>query len=135
MIATYCFAERPHELFTEGVVRAWLVAIRDFPQFKSWDECVAAAQGIPDDLASDVCCIGENDYPYRYLVVYAWSLSYQAFARDISEREKVVYASALKRMPSDEALALVRSGLTGGDAQAAINEAYASFQCADEGRV
>lgn len=128
MSTPYCFTERPRELFTEAAARGWLAAIRDFPRLKTWEECEAAAQRVPDDLRPDVCCIGAGDeYSYRLLVVTAWVNSYRSFGQ-VGERPIALMVATIKALPEGEALALVRAGFAGEDAQAALDEGYARFQ-------
>ena len=89
-MANYCFSEGKQALWNEAHVRGWLAALLDFPQDKSHEEStIAVAQGVPDELRSDVCCIGDDELGYRQLVVAAWRIGYAAVVKDLSERKKV----------------------------------------------
>jgi hypothetical protein len=109
-------------------LRGWLAAILDFPRLKSHVGSVVAAQVVSGELRQQVCCIPPDDRPYHHLIETAWVIAYEAFGRDLSEREEVRYVLEFKSMPLDEALALLRPRMLEGDARSAVDEAYARYQ-------
>ena len=128
-MATYCFAERKYALFTESVLRGLLAAFLDWPQFKPYEEYILEANQVPDSLREEVCCIPENDYSYRHLIVHGWDAAYRCMHDDdISERFLASTKTVYKRKSRDEALASLRSTLS--DLQPVIAPAWAQYQAA-----
>lgn len=123
-MATFCFAERPRDLFVEGVARGFLSAIRDFPHYKGHDEAQAALQRVLDDLRPEVCCIPVDEYPYFHLIVSAWENGYRGCLR-CTERQMVMWVSLFADVPDDEATGQLAAGFARDEE---IEEAYARFQ-------
>jgi len=125
-MARYCFLERQQEVFIEACVRGWLAAVLDFPHAKASEEaCNQAAQSIPDAMRAEVCCIPENDYPYRHLIVSGWVATYVAVGRDLTEREIVYQKGALARASTLESRAVLRRGMAESKA---ITEVWSQYQ-------
>jgi hypothetical protein len=138
-VATYCFAEGKHALFTESVLRGYLATVLDWPRRKPYEEYVIEANQVPDEMRRDVCCIpAENDYPYRHLIVTGWVAAYRCLDDDgISERVLALAKTIWKQQNSDESLAFLRSCLA--DLQPIIDSTWAQYlaflQSGDDGPV
>ena len=102
-----CFAEQPQALYNEACLRGYVAAARQYPQVLNWQESVAAAHALPNELRAQVCCIPIEEYPYWHLVIHAWVNGYRALC--ISLESQIVQAVlALAPIPLAEAHALAR---------------------------
>ena len=86
MSATYCFAERQRELFTEAIARGWVAAWRASPHFASREERTVQARAECEALRNDVCCI-QDEADYQTLVISAWIASYDAVERVVERKQ------------------------------------------------
>jgi len=126
-MAQYCFAEQRRELFEECCLRGWYAACCDFPR-KAAPEVIQTAQGLPDELRGQVCCI-DNEFAYQALIAFAWGTGYTATERATSsERERFTMAMTLKQLRRDEGVALLQQVMASSqNGQTFIEKAYAQL--------
>jgi len=124
-MTTFCFAERPGELFEACALRGRLAGMRDWPHLKEQEALAIEASRVPDELRHEVCCIGEDEVGYRLLVLSAWSTFYLAVNKALP-RDLATQKLLLRDVPDDEALRI----LVDEDVSTFIGRTYVQYQSA-----
>jgi hypothetical protein len=115
-------------LFAEVCSRAFITALRDWPNMKTGIQCFIAAFGTGALLRAEVCCIADRDPQFYTLIGTAWLWAYGLVADGTMPEESFApFLPHVKDTPISDMLAWLRPAFTQPPLREALEAAYAEY--------